>query len=117
MKNNFSRREFLAATSLASASLMMPSFLRAGSKNFSAFNGKRLLLVQLTGGNDGLNTVIPFSNDLYYSNRPDIGVKTGDLIRLNDDLAFNPALDALTDLWEKGSMGILNNVGLSLIHI
>ena len=111
MKYRVSRRDFLSASALASASLFMPSFLRAGSRSFSAFNGKRILLIQLTGGNDGLNTIIPYSNDLYYSNRPDIGVKADTLIRLNDDLAFNPSLDALTDLWEKGSMSILNNVG------
>ncbi|MEI7801097.1 MAG: DUF1501 domain-containing protein [Bacteroidota bacterium] len=111
MKNKISRRDFLANSALVSAAVMMPGFLRATGNNLSAFNGKRLIVVQLTGGNDGLNTVIPFSNDLYYSNRPDIGVKYDDIIRLNDDLGLNPALENFTDLWEQGSMSILNNVG------
>ncbi len=111
MKNNISRRDFLGNTALVSAAMMMPAFLRATGNNLTAFNGKRLIIVQLTGGNDGLNTIIPYSNDLYYSNRPDVGIKAGDLIRLNDDLGFNPAIESFSDLWEKGSMSILNNVG------
>ena len=111
MKNKINRRDFLTNSALVSAAMFMPGFLRATGSDTANFNGKRLIIVQLTGGNDGLNTIIPYSNDLYYSNRPDIGVKTADLIRLNDDLAFNPALDSLTDLWEQGSMSILNNVG------
>ncbi|GDX51841.1 hypothetical protein LBMAG27_08880 [Bacteroidota bacterium] len=111
MKNKISRRDFIGNTALVSAAMMMPGFLRATGNNLAAFNGKRLIIVQLTGGNDGLNTIIPYSNDLYYSNRPDIGIKPADLIRLNDDLAFNPALESLIDLWEQGSMSILNNVG------
>lgn len=111
MKNKISRRDFLVNSALVSTAAMMPGFLRATGNNLSPFNGKRLIIVQLTGGNDGLNTVIPFSNDLYYSNRPDIAVKPGNIIRLNDDLGLNPALDSFTDLWEQGSMSILNNVG------
>lgn len=111
MSKKISRRDFVQYSGLISASMMIPGFLKVSGKSLSDFNGKKLVIIQLTGGNDGLNTIIPYSNDLYYSNRPDIGVKKGDLIILNDDLAFNPALESFTDLWEKGSMSILNSVG------
>ena len=62
------RREFLQVGSLATASLMLPKFLKAfeGSRTFVPPGNKVMVVIQLSGGNDGLNTVIPVRNDIYY---------------------------------------------------
>ena len=65
------RKEFLQIGSLASASLMMPKFLKALEKKAMVPPGNKVLVVlQLSGGNDGLNTVIPIRNDIYYQVPP-----------------------------------------------
>ena len=68
-----SRRKFIQLGSLASASLMVPKFLKGFEYNSipaTSAGNKILIVVQLSGGNDGLNTVIPYRNDLYYKSRP-----------------------------------------------
>lgn len=69
-----------------------------------------LVIIQLAGGNDGLNTVIPFSDDNYYNLRPNLGIKDSTL-KLNNDLAFHPACSELHELFNEGSLSILQNVG------
>ena len=71
---------------------------------------KRLVIVQLAGGNDGLNTIIPHNNDLYYNARPKLAI-TKDIIKLNDDLGFHPSLNPLRGLFDNGELSIINNVG------
>ena len=69
------RKEFLQIGTLATASMMMPKFLRALSENSMVPPGNKVLVVmQLSGGNDGLNTVIPFRNDIYYQSRPRLAI-------------------------------------------
>lgn len=105
------RRNFLKMSSLASTSLLMPNFLRAFSMNTLNFDGKILVVIQLSGGNDGLNTVVPFRNDDYYSLRPTLGIAESDVLKLNDGLGFNPALVGLKDIYDQGYLTIINNVG------
>jgi len=106
------RREFLQLGSLATASLMLPKFLKAFESKTAVPPGNKVLVVlQLSGGNDGLNTVIPVTNDIYYSSRPKLGIAKDKALQLTDDAALNPALVALTDLFHEGSVGILNGVG------
>jgi uncharacterized protein (DUF1501 family) len=69
-----------------------------------------LVIVQLAGGNDGLNTVIPFTDDRYYKLRPTLGLRR-DLLNLNDDLAFHPACKPLYELFKDGKLSIVQNVG------
>jgi uncharacterized protein (DUF1501 family) len=72
------RKSFIQASSLATASLMMPSFLKAfeGKNNKLVPAGNKVLVVlQLSGGNDGLNTIIPITNDIYYRERSKIGIE------------------------------------------
>ena len=70
------RREFLRTSALASSLLLVPKFLHALDRGpglarlGEAPGARRLVVVQLSGGNDGLNTVIPYRNDLYYKARP-----------------------------------------------
>lgn len=109
---NIKRKEFLQLGSLATASMMLPKFLKAFESSQLVPPGNKVLVVlQLSGGNDGLNTVIPYRNDLYYSARPRLGIKKEEALRLTDDVGINPALTAFSDLFADGSLGILNSVG------
>src|SRR3954470_12706680 len=90
-----SRRNFLGTSALVSGALMLPKFLKAFEKEGSMFfpqGDKTLVIVQLSGGNDGLNTVIPYQNDIYYSLRPHIGIPQNEVLHLNDEMGLNPAL-------------------------
>jgi uncharacterized protein (DUF1501 family) len=69
------------------------------------------VLIQLAGGNDGLNAVIPYTNDFYYQARPTLGVKAADVLKLSDTLGFNPALAGFKSLYDAGHMAVLNGVG------
>lgn len=70
-----------------------------------------LVLIQLAGGNDGLNTVIPFSDDRYYRLRPRLGIPAGKVHKLNDHLGLHPACKELHGLFHDGKLGIIENVG------
>ncbi|MEO6893401.1 MAG: twin-arginine translocation pathway signal, partial [Ginsengibacter sp.] len=87
------RKEFLQIGSLASASLMMPKFLKAFEKKTLVPPGNKVLVVlQFSGGNDGLNTVIPIRNDMYYKSRPKLGIQKDKALELTDEAGINPAL-------------------------
>ena len=106
------RRHFLQVGSLATASFMVPKFLKAFEKGQLVPPGNKVLVIlQLSGGNDGLNTVIPVRNDIYYKVRPRLGIEKSKALLLNDEVGLHPSLTALRDLYNDGSVGILNNVG------
>ncbi len=79
--------------------------------NVKTFNGKILVILQLKGGNDGLNTVIPFEDDLYYTNRPSLAIPKSNIIKLNSLLGLNPNLQPLKQLFDDGKMSIIQSVG------
>lgn len=107
------RRDFLKHSSLAAGSLLIPSFLKPLEAMPTArMSGHRnLVIVQLSGGNDGLNTVVPYEMDVYYRQRKTIAIEKDTLIRLNDSQGLNPSMEALRELYDDGLMGILNSVG------
>lgn len=106
------RRDFVKNTALASSLFFVPSFVKAFDDHLTKTTGyKRLVIVQLSGGNDGLNTVIPFRNDIYYRSRPKIAIRPKDVIKLNDELGFHSNLMPLKRLYDKGFLTIINNVG------
>ena len=106
------RRHFLQVGSLATASFMVPKFLKAFEKGQLVPPGNKVLVIlQLSGGNDGLNTVIPVRNDIYYRERPRLGIEKSKALLLNDEVGLHPSLTSLRDLYNDGSLGILNNVG------
>ncbi len=108
----FKRKEFLQIGSLATASLMMPKFLKAFEKTATVPPGNKVMVVlQFSGGNDGLNTVIPIRNDIYYKSRPSLGIQKDKALQLTDDAGINPALPFLKELFDEGNLGIMNNVG------
>jgi len=104
------RKDFIHLSALATTALMVPDFLKASSPFISA-NGKKLVIVQLSGGNDGLNTIIPYRNDIYYKSRPTLAIKEDKVIKLNDDLGMNDAMAGMKDLFDEGMLTIINNVG------
>jgi uncharacterized protein (DUF1501 family) len=106
------RRNFLRQSTLASSLLFVPNFVKAFEQVAKASLGyKKLVIVQLSGGNDGLNTIVPFTNDIYYENRQGISIPKNDLIKVTDDLGFNKSLAPLKNLYDQGYLSIINNVG------
>jgi uncharacterized protein (DUF1501 family) len=108
------RRKFIQIGSLATATLLVPKFLKAfetaGITTVPPGN-KVVVVLQLSGGNDGLNTVIPVRNDIYHKSRPGLGIKKDKALMLTDEAALHPQLTAFKNLYDDGSLGILNNVG------
>lgn len=102
------RRTFLKNTGLASAAMFAPAFLQRPSM---VTNGKILIVVQLSGGNDGLNTIVPYRNDKYYELRPDLAIPRQEVLGITDELGFNPSLGDLRPLYDQGYLSIINNVG------
>jgi uncharacterized protein (DUF1501 family) len=108
----FKRKEFLQIGSLATASLMMPKFLKAFEKpNYVPAGNKVVVVIQFSGGNDGLNTVIPITNDIYYKERKTIGIAKDKALSLTSDVGLHPSLLAFKDLYDDGSLSIMNSVG------
>lgn len=112
------RREFLTwgakGVGLLAFSQFAPSFLVQSTLAATPAPEKDrsiLVLVQLAGGNDGLNTVIPYEDSEYYRLRPTIGIKKDDAIKLTDTLGLHPSLSALHGLMNDGRAGIIQNVG------
>jgi uncharacterized protein (DUF1501 family) len=106
------RKEFIQVGSLATASLMLPKFLKAFEAQAMVPQGNKVVVVlQLSGGNDGLNTVIPVRNDIYYKSRPRLGIERTKALSLTDEVGLHPALTGFKELYDDGSLSILNSVG------
>ncbi len=97
-------------SSLASGTMLIPKFL-SGFQFNEVVGEKKLIVIQLSGGNDGLNTVIPFENDIYYNARKVIGVSKDSVLKLNDELGFNPVMEKIKNLFDDGLMSVINSVG------
>ncbi|MEM5566501.1 DUF1501 domain-containing protein [Psychroserpens sp. AS72] len=106
------RRHFLKQSTLASSLLFVPSFVKA-FENISpkSIGYKRLVMIQLSGGNDGLNTIVPFNNDAYYNSRPKIAISKNEVLKASSDLGFNANLLPLKRLYDDGHLTVINNVG------
>jgi uncharacterized protein (DUF1501 family) len=106
------RRSFIQVGSLATATMMMPKFLKAFEKpNYVPPGNKVVVVIQFSGGNDGLNTVIPITNDIYYKERQTIGITKDKALSLTNEVGLHPSLSAFKGLYDDGSLSILNNVG------
>ena len=108
------RRSFIKQSALATAgTMLLPNFLKAFeiSPNVAQESGKILVVIQLSGGNDGLNTIIPYTNDLYYQFRPQLSISKANVLRASDSLGFHPALSKLNELYDRGYLSVINNVG------
>ncbi|WP_452228478.1 MULTISPECIES: DUF1501 domain-containing protein [unclassified Lacinutrix] len=106
------RRDFIKQSSLASSLLFVPSFVKAfENKTAHTLSQKKLVIIQLSGGNDGLNTIIPYRNDIYYKSRPKLAVSASDVMKSSNDLGFHSSLKGLKNLYDKGYLSVINNVG------
>jgi len=115
--NNITRRDFIQKSALYSAlGVVAPQFLthtaEAAVQQISGFDNDRVLVVvQLGGGNDGLNTVVPYGDDAYHRARPNIGLKQDDLLKINDYVALNGQLSGMKSLYDDGLLGIVQGIG------
>jgi len=110
------RREFLATglkgAGLLAASTFVPAFVtRTAAATGAARDASILVVVQLSGGNDGLNTVVPFADDLYAKARPTLRLPGDQTLKLNDRLGLHPALGAFQNEYDAGRLAIVQNVG------
>lgn len=119
----FNRRAMIRDGLLTvSAGMLMPSiFSRAvraagnaaheGAHWAQAAQGRTLIVVQMAGGNDGLNTLVPYTDSAYYSARPTLAVAQTDVLHLNERLGLHPSLKALMPLWQQGRLAAVEGVG------
>jgi uncharacterized protein (DUF1501 family) len=110
------RRKFLqltAGTSIATAAafLSIEEIAAAASSRPLASGTPILVIVTLYGGNDGLNTVIPFKDPIYYSSRPDISYKQESILQLDSQYGLNPAMTGIANLWKGGKVAIVRGAG------
>ena len=70
-----------------------------------------LVVIQVTGGNDYMNTVVPYADPLYRDNRPTVGVPLDEVLPINECFGFNPALAPLKDLYDDGRVAVINGIG------
>jgi uncharacterized protein (DUF1501 family) len=110
------RREFLATgikgLGLVAASAYVPAFVTRTARAVTPGTDATILVVlQLSGGNDGLNTVVPFGNDLYYKARPTIGIPKDSTLKLNDQIGLHPSLAPFKAEFDAGHMAIIQNTG------
>src|SRR5438132_922000 len=105
------RRSFLARSSLLAFSPLVPGFLARTA--FAAEPGKDTILVvlEMTGGNDGLNTVIPFADDLYHKNRPTLRIAPKEVLKLNDEVGLHPSMSQMHRLFQEGKLAVVQGVG------
>jgi len=108
---NISRRNLLWGGLGAAAALpSLASLTLGGPRNRE--KGERVLVVlQLTGGNDGLNTVVPHRQDLYYQLRPTLAIQRGRLHSLDDDHGLHPAMGEFGELYDEGQVACIQGVG------
>src|SRR5262245_16043561 len=121
----FTRREFLGrGLTLASAAVTVPRFIEASAfglphalAGLSSIPGvpedRVLVVVQLSGGNDGLNTVIPYTDPIYYRVRAGIGIREDRVIKLGKDtkVGLHPALKPMAELHDEGVLSVVQGVG------
>lgn len=110
------RRSLLRASAAGLGALSLAPRLLAGQSGPSARIRERsgrpcLVLVQLTGGNDGLNTLVPYADDTYFNSRKSLAHEVRDLHRIDDRFAFAPTLSRTARLYREGRMGIVHGVG------
>ncbi len=122
--SRLTRRSFLRSAALASpVAATIPAFLastcaalctdkpHAGIQATQARDAEILVLLQLAGGNDGLNTIIPVANDDYFRARPQIGIPAAQALKLSATFGLHPALAGLQSLYDSGALGIVQAVG------
>jgi uncharacterized protein (DUF1501 family) len=101
------RRHFICAVGTSVAALSLPNVLWANTRDYR----KLLVLVELKGANDGLNTVVPFRSEAYRALRPQIGLKAEQVLPISDDLGLHSALAPLMPVWKENELAVVNGIG------
>jgi uncharacterized protein (DUF1501 family) len=102
---SFSRRQFLKGVVVAGFATLLPTPVLAQQRE------KTLIMIHLNGGNDGLNTVIPYRDPLYKKLRPTLAIPKKQVLALDKNLAFHPAMSGMREIYEQGDMGVVLGVG------
>lgn len=119
MNDLISRRNLMKSGGVIAVGLLTPRWLSTiahadlvrQAKGGAAAKDTVLVVCQLSGGNDGLNTVIPYADKLYYAARPTLGLPEDKVLKLNEHLALHPALAGLHQLYQEQKVAIIQNVG------
>ncbi len=108
----FDRRELLKRSSLLAAVPTIPGFLANTARALQAEKDQRVLVViQMDGGNDGVNTVVPFADEGYAKHRTRLRLPQSTLIKLNDQVGLHSSMAAFGELWEQEQLAIVQGVG------
>ena len=114
----FNRRKFLIAGGVGAVGLLsgavaltLPDMLHAAHDRPLPEGSGILVIVTLYGGNDGINTVIPYTDNAYHDSRPDLAYKPEEVLPLDGQLGLNPALAGLSEIWKSRSLAIVRGVG------
>lgn len=118
------RREFLRTSVLGGAlSWTVPAFLAntfaalqaeaadSATQTVTGKDGSILLVLQMAGGNDGLNTVVPYANDYYHQARPRIGLPANSILKINDEIGLHKSLTGFKSLYDAGQLSIVQGAG------
>src|SRR6516162_4973116 len=109
------RRQFLTRTlqgsSLVALSAVVPQFVARTARAAAPGKDNVLVVVEMTGGNDGLNTVIPYADDLYHAARPTLRLTKEQVVRVDDHIGLNPGMRSLEKLLSDGHLAIVQGVG------
>src|SRR5262245_13471340 len=111
----FTRRQFLTqtlrASSLVALGSAVPQFVARTAQAAAPGKDNILVVLEMTGGNDGLNTVIPYADDLYHKARPTLRQTKDVVLRLDDHVGLHPGMQRLQPLWEQGQLAVVQGVG------
>ena len=107
------RREFLKSSALVSLTPIVPTFLLklAAAAEVRPDNGRVLVVIQLDGGNDGINTVVPIKDEGYNKHRRELRLPEAELLKVSDQFALHPRLWSISQLFEEGRLSIAHGVG------
>ena len=114
--HDLNRRDFLKLMGISAATGGLPQsiFPQISPLAFAGdhpLSNKILVVLELSGGNDGLNTLVPYGNDAYYKNRPTLGIKPNKLRKIDDHFGFNPDMSGMEKLYKDGKMAVFHGCG------
>jgi uncharacterized protein (DUF1501 family) len=109
------RRDFLQSSAAGTLAVgigsALPSgFLRA-AESATSNEDRVVVVVQLSGGNDGLNTVVPYADDAYHAARPSLAISKSNVLTVDDEFGFHPSLRGMKDLLDQGQLAVIQGVG------